>query len=422
MRFIGVLIYITLLPVSSIVAQDMVLEDRVYKEDIKTVRLHKPDWNLSYPLLALNSNEKLILHFDLLGSDIETYYYSFVHCDKDWRQSEVYAADYLEGFFENQVEDYEMSFNTTVNYIHYSLTFPNNDIRFKYSGNYIVKVYPIGEPDNPVLTKRFMVSEQVANISVNPQRPKLAAEYSSGQQVDFEVDYGGFRISDPHRTIFASILQNGRWDKAVTNLKPDFLGNNRLIFNDLSGKNIFKGGSEFRYFDIKSLRYQSEYIRSVEYEMGFYHVYLMPSDDRSASQYFYHQDFNGKYYTAVQEGRDHNTEADYVYVYFTLPSRFPVKGGDVYIMGELSGWNLDEANRMKYNYESNRYEASMLLKQGWYNYIYAVRDSDGKAIYGESFENDHFDTENDYLVLIYLSEPMERYDRLIGAKVANTLN
>lgn len=406
---------------SSISSQEDVIGDRVYNNNIKSVRLHKSEWNLSYPILSLNSDESLLLHFDLLGSSIETFYYTFIHCDKDWNQSEIYPADYLEGFYENQIDDYEMSFNTTVNYIHYSLSFPNSDIRFKYSGNYIVKVYPIGEEDNPILTKRFVISEQLATIKAFPQRPKLASDYNTGQQIDFEVDYSGLRISDPHRTIFASVLQNGRWDISVSNMKPDFLGNNSLVFNDLSGRNIFRGGSEFRYFDIKSLRYHTEFVRSVEHEMGSYHVFLMPSENRSASQYFYHQDFNGKYYTAIQEGRDHEIEADYVYVYFTLPSGFPVRDGDVYIVGELSDWNLNESNRMRYNMEKSSYEATMLLKQGWYNYSFAVRDSYGNPIDGESFESNHFDTENDYLILIYLREPMERYDRLISYEITNTL-
>jgi hypothetical protein len=402
-------------------AQDIPIEDRVYRDDIKSVKIYRPEWNLSYPLITLNSNETLLLQFDLLGSDIETYYYTFIHCDKDWNESEIYPVDYLDGFSENQVDEYEMSFNTTVNYIHYSLSFPNNDIKFKYSGNYIVKVYPIGDPEKAVFTKRFMVSENSASIKAIPQRPKIASEYNTGQQIDFEVDYSGLRITDPYRSSFASILQNGRWDISSTNMKPDFLRDNSLVFNGLSEKNIFKGASEFRYFDIKSLRYHSEYIKAIEHEIGNYHVYLMHSEDRSARQYFYNQDFNGKYYTAIQEGRDHEVEADYVYVYFTLPSRFPVKNGDVYILGALSDWDMNELNRMRYNSNTNSYEATMLLKQGWYNYVYAVKNNDGMINKESTFENNHFETENDYLILIYLREPMERYDRLIGSKVTNTL-
>ena len=96
----------------------------------------------------------------------ETYYYTFIHCDKDWKVSDIYPADYLEGFYENQVEDYEMSFNTTVNYIHYSaFLFQTRMSRFKFSGNYIVKgLSDSGYPDNPVLTKRFMISRESLRI------------------------------------------------------------------------------------------------------------------------------------------------------------------------------------------------------------------------------------------------------------------
>jgi len=401
-------------------AQEEFLDDKCFSDKVRGIKLHRAEWNLSYPIVSMNSDEKLILHFDLLGNNTETYYYTFIHCDKEWRQSDIYPADYLEGFAENQIEDYQMSFNTTTNYIHYSLTFPNRDINFRYSGNYIVKIYPMGEPDNPVLTKRFMISENQVSILADPQRPKNTRDYSSGQQVDFTVDYPGIQIRDPYRTIFASVLQNGRWDNAKTLLKPDFIGDNQLVFNDLSGKLIFDAGHEFRYFDIKSLRYQTEFVRSVEHQSGKYHVYLMHSDDRSDNQYFYHQDFNGKYFTAIQEGRDHEVEADYVYVYFTLPSDSPVKG-DVYIYGSLSNWGLNDNNKMSYNQATQQYECSMLLKQGWYNYVFAVADKQGKLLADQPFESNHFETENDYLVLVYLSEPMDRYDRLIGTKVVNTL-
>ncbi|MDZ7737805.1 MAG: hypothetical protein U5K32_01795 [Bacteroidales bacterium] len=35
--------------------------------DIKSVRLHREEWNLSYPVISLGSDEKLVLYFDLLG-------------------------------------------------------------------------------------------------------------------------------------------------------------------------------------------------------------------------------------------------------------------------------------------------------------------------------------------------------------------
>jgi hypothetical protein len=115
--------------------EDLLYDDNIFDSKIKTAQLYKDGWNLSYPVIKINSEEKLILHFDLLGNEIETYYYTFIHCTKDWANSDIFPNDYLDGFPENQIEDYKSSFNTTVNYTHYSLAFPNERIRFKSSGN-----------------------------------------------------------------------------------------------------------------------------------------------------------------------------------------------------------------------------------------------------------------------------------------------
>lgn len=386
-----------------------------------SVRLHRAEWNLSYPLIGLNSDDKLVLHFDELGGSVETYYYTFVHCSKDWEVSDIFSSEYLDGFTENQVEDYQLSFNTTTQYVHYSLTFPNRDISFKVSGNYILAVYRPGESDNPVITRRFMISEDAVTIEPEIQRPKLASAWASGQQVDFKVNFSNARLNDPYRTVSATILKNGRWDSARSDLKPDFIGADVLNYNDLSGRNTFLGGNEYRWFDLKSLRYQSEFIASVEFMEGSYNVLLKPAISRGSSDYFYQPDLNGKYFVAIQEGRDFEVESDYVNVYFALPSDFPIKGADMYVYGALSDWQLTERNRMRYNNESHRYECSMLLKQGWYNYLFVAAGKDGKLLTDQPFESDHYETENEYLILIYLSEPMARYDRLIGWKSASSL-
>src|SRR5512133_619833 len=139
--------------------------NKIFDKKIKTVQLYKEGWNLSYPLISLGSGEKLELHFDLLGDDAETYYYTFIHCNKDWEKSDIFPNDYLEGNPENPVEDYEASFNTTQSYYHYKLSFPNDRINITLSGNYIVVIYPPDHPDEPVLTQRFIITEDKAKIT-----------------------------------------------------------------------------------------------------------------------------------------------------------------------------------------------------------------------------------------------------------------
>ena len=398
-----------------------ILSNQVYNENIKTVQLYREGWNLSYPVLKLNTPEKLELHFDLIDDQAETYYYTFIHCDKDWNRSDIFEMDYIDGQTENPIEEYQPSFNTTVAYYHYKVSFPNDRINLKLSGNYIIAVFPPDDPSRPVLTQRFMITEDVVKINASTHRPMMTQDNNASQQVDFTIDRMGKSIIDPYRNFYAFILQNGRWDNAKKNLKPEFYSNNQLKYNSLSDKNIFSGGNEFRYFDIRSIRYQSEYIRSIDFVPRRYNVFLFPSDNREFKPYFYNQDFNGKYYIAVQEGRKYDTDADYVNVYFTLPSKQKIAGGDVFVSGALNNWAFNRNNLMTYNDSEGQYECTILLKQGWYNYEYAfLRDGATDGTAGE-FEGSHYETENDYLILVYYRNPQGRHDRLIGMELANSV-
>jgi hypothetical protein len=240
--------------------------------------------------------------------------------------------------------------------------------------------------------------------------------------VDFTVNYSGLQITDPFRDVYAFILQNGRWDNAKKNMNPDLYADNELKYNSLSDKNIFNGGNEYRYFDIKSIRYPTEYVKRIDFSVNNYNVYLHPSENREFKPYFYWKDFNGKYYIAFQEGKKPDTEADYVYVYFTLPSDQMISDGNIYVSGGLNNWAFDKNNLMSYNSERREYECTMLLKQGWYNYEYVYLKKG--EINGTStlFEGSHYETENDYTVLIYYRNPRDRYDRVIGSETVNTLN
>jgi hypothetical protein len=266
-----------------------------------------------------------------------------------------------------------------------------------------------------------MITENAVRIHADVHRPQMAADYNTGQQVDFTVNYTGLNVIDPYRDIYSLILQNGQWNNAKKNLKPDFVGNNELKYNSLSETNIFSGGNEFRYFDLKSIRYQSEYIRKIDFVKSNYHVFLYPSDNREFKPYFYWQDFNGKYYIAVQEGRNMETDADYIYVYFTLPSKYIIDGGKMYVSGALNDWAFNKTNIMTYDQNKAEYQCTMLLKQGWYNYEY-IFVKDGERTGAPSlFEGNHYETENDYLIIVYYRNPRDRYDRIVGSFVTNSI-
>jgi hypothetical protein len=402
-------------------SQQDIWKDEVLDDRIRTVLLSREGWNLSYPVIRINSDEKLVLDFDLLGDNPETYYYSFIHCDRDWLESSVFPSDYINGLTEDQVEDYKPSFNTKTSYYHYRLVFPEERMSLSLSGNYIIKVYASGNPDKPVITKRFVISEESALITANAHRPALTESYNTGQQVDFSVSFPLLRVNDPGKDISSVVLQNGKWFDAKSDLQPDMIGNNELKYTSLSAKNIFPGGNEYRYFDIKSLHYQTEFIRKIDFADDRYQIFLTPSDNREFKPYFFEKDLNGKYYVAIKEGKNMETDADYVYVYFTLPSKNMIEGGDMYVSGALANWAFTSANKMIYDQAKGEYQCSMLIKQGWYNYEYIFLKKGDKTAEPSFFEGNHYETENDYLILVYYRSPRERYDRVVATTVAKSL-
>ena len=395
-------------------------KEGLFKESIKTVNITREGWKLSYPIIELNGNVKLLLSFDDISDEIRNYNYKIIHCDFDWRPSPLNEADYIEGFRQNQFNNYSFSFNTYVKYVHYSLSMPNQDVNFLISGNYIIEAFEDYDEEKVIFRKRFIVVESVANVKPSIQRPVLSAYRDNSQEVNFEVEYGSFPVDNPFSDIKVAILQNGRWDYAIKDLKPLFDKGGILEYNYHS-ENLFPGGNEYRWFDTKSLRYQSPYIKEIIYKNGFFNVFLFPEEIKGRKQYFYNQDLNGKYFVEIQEERDNDLDADYVYVHFTLPFETPQSTGDYYIMGKFTDNLYSAANKMEYNPQNQAYEHTLLVKQGYYNYRYEFLKNGNLTGDPSITEGNHYETENDYIFLVYHHGNRSRYDRIIGYQIANSL-
>jgi hypothetical protein len=420
----SLLIALLLLRVSTIFGVDsnnvQCLEEKVYKKSIHSLQLYRDGWKLSYPIIDLKGELALELSFDDFSPDVANYYYKIIHCNFDWTPSNINEGDYTDGFLPAQITDYAMSFNTYVSYIHYTLKLPNDDFRFLISGNYTLLVFEDMDEGKIAFTKRFLVSEAAVNVSANVGRPVLSMYRNTSHEINFNVVTGSFEIENPYSDVMVAVLQNGRWDQSINNLKPLFDKNGILEYN-YQMENIFPAGNEYRWFDIKSMRYQSPYVKSIDYSGGFFNVSLFPDQLKASARYFYEEDLNGKYFVEIQEEDKDDTNADYVYVKFTLPLDAPMIDGDFYIMGALSGSEYSEENKLGYNFETKSYEQTLLLKQGYYNYRYEYLEQGKNSGDASITEGNYYETENDYVILVYHRGSSSRYDKLIGYQIANSL-
>jgi Type 9 secretion system plug protein 1st domain len=391
----------------------------VYDSLIKTARCYKSGWELSLPIILLDSDEKIYIEFDDLKNEIRDFYYEIKHCDADWEVSKLMEYEYIEGFNLNPITNYNYSFNTTVPYIHYNFEIPNNDVQLKKSGNYLLFVYDSYEKEHLVFTKEFRIVEPIVAIEASAHQAKIIDYLMTSHEVDFTVDLGHMVVHDPYSDIKVTVLQNNRRDNILNNLKPLFIKDNLLIY-DYDRENIFNGLSEFRNFDIKSIRYQSERIARVDYEKNVHHVYLYGDEKRTFKRYFNEQDINGKHTIEIQEADNPNIEADYVWVHFTLYFEQPALTGNLYVTGALFDWNYTEENRMTYNFDKKVYELKVLIKQGYYNYMYAFLEDNNHVADITFIEGNHYETENDYIIYVYKRDMIDNYDKLIGYKIVNS--
>lgn len=395
-------------------------EDYVYNPAIKTVQLHDESFELSQPIINLGSDEKLKLSFDDLDADLKNYSFTFIHCNFNWEPSGLNTADYIDGFQDCAINEYRYSFNTLQKFTHYNAVFPNNSMRITKSGNYILKVFLDGDLEKIIITRRFMVYQNKITIESKISPASIMADRNFKQEIDFTINHAGYPIMNPYADLNIIISQNNRWDNIKTNLKPLFVKDAELVY-DFDEDNVFTAGNEFRYFDIKSLRYQSERISNIKTDSLGTHISLLTDEKRSFKRYLTYSDINGKFLIKVQEGVNSEVEADYCFVNFFLPYDDLLIDGNLYVNGAFNSWKCNQLNLMHYNYKRLGYECTLFLKQGYYNYEYAFLKDGATSADNTLIEGMHFETENDYTIYVYHRQQGTFYDQLMGLKRINSI-
>jgi hypothetical protein len=242
---------------------------------------------------------------------------------------------------------------------------------------------------------------------------------NSAQHIDLTIRYPGINIQDPFSDLKVVVLQNMRWDDARTGMKPKFIRDRELVY-DLPPQTLFAGGNEWRNYDLKDMRYATIRIASIRPGPVLYEVRLLPDGPRSIQVYFDQADLNGKQFVRNDDVDGDALGADYTPVSFTLPLDEPLASGDVYVYGGLTDMQCRPDHRMTWNADRKAYELTVLVKQGFVDYCYAYLTKGGTVPDLSRLEGSHFQTENDYVVLVYVRDHTLRCDRLMGVRFLNT--
>jgi hypothetical protein len=392
--------------------------DHTYRSSIKSVECYNTAKQGSFPIISLRGNEQLQLAFDDLEGRSRSYYYSIEHCDAQWNTSRLSPAEYLQSFMEDRIIDYSYSSGTIQKYIHYEVKFPNQNIIPKLPGNYLLKVYEDADQSKLIITRRIYIAALAVGIGASFVPSNNVARRLNNQKLNFDISYAGLNVQNPYNDIKILVMQNGRAETGILNTRPTFLRGTQLIYNDFN-TNDFAGGNEFRHFDTRTLKLNSEHIARIFRDTANT-VLLLGDESRNQSAYLFQYDINGTYYVINQDGRDARTDADYAYVFFNFAPTGNLPKGDIYVTGRFNNYELNNSSKLQFDGARNRYTTQTFLKQGVYDYQYVWVDAATGKANSEPLEGSYFETENDYQILVYYSPPGSRWEELVGYKVVNT--
>ena len=367
------------------------------------------DW-LTPPVITLGGQETVHIGFDHMGHDFHQYTYHLEHCEADWTPStQLFDIDWLEGVNDQPISDYAASLNTTISYIHYNMTIPNELTGIKLSGNYRLDIND--EDGTTVAEIRFMVVEPLVQIGMNVSTNTEIDVNQTHQQLSMSVGYQGLDITDPEEQLHVVVTQNQRWEEQVVNPRFDR--------RDFSAKQlewihcqelIFPAGNEYHKFEVLDVSHTTMGLEQIRWNGQAYDAY--PFADAPRRNYLTDVDADGAFVIRNSDNREIDITCDYVRVNYEL--RMPRRmDADIVVSGQWATHDDAQRYTMHYNETDGCYRAAIWQKQGYYNYEYRLRYADGSTTRCPE-EGNFYQTTNRYQAYIYYKGIGGRTWHLVG--------
>lgn len=395
----------SLLAVCGIRAQ----QQEILAENIRTLQVVADDRWTSLPVIDLNGEERVNISFDEMSHAYRRFSYRIAHCDADWRESDVFETDYIDGFTNNlTVSSDEQSLNMATLYTHYTLQIPNDECRLKMSGNYRVTITD-DESGKDVARACFMVTERKMGVAMTMTTNTDIDYNRAHQQIALSIAYSGVNVTDPDRQLSVITMQNNRWSTARKGIRPTTRRGDGLEWKHCR-QLIFPATNEYRKFEYLDLHRNSLGVEHTDFDGQDYHVWLYTDTPRT--HYSYDEDADGAFYIRNTDNVSNNTETEYFVCHFTYRCEMPFDG-DVYVNGQWTYDSLLPEYRMEYDPLQKLYHCAVTLKMGYYSYQYVMRKHDGTTVTLPA-DGNFSETQNTYSCLVYYRPIGGRADLLYG--------
>ncbi|MBO4810748.1 MAG: DUF5103 domain-containing protein [Prevotella sp.] len=370
------------------------------------------DWR-ALPVMKLGSDDVLHIGFDELSHNVHRLVYHLEPCNPDWTPCEgLFESDWLEGFNDRPIEDYEKSLNTTVLYTHYSMQLPNDDTRLRMSGNYRLHIIDEDDDDRTVAIIELRVVEPVADMSIGVTTNTDVDLNVSHQQLSMNLRYGPLRVVNAAEQIQTIVMQNGREDNMKVNVRPNYVTTQGMQWEH-NRQLIFDAGNEYRKFEVLDPSHPTFGLAHMTWDESTRTFHAVPFVAEPRRSYIYDEDADGAF---VLRNEDRDDEApfisDYVYVHYKARPVRHYADARIVVDGR---WAVEPMENyvMTYDETDQSYNVVVMQKLGYYNYQLLMVDLDGNT-HTLPEEGSFFQTENRYQAFVYYREVGGRSWRLVA--------
>lgn len=388
-------------------------QEKVEPDYIKSVIFKSSHNQNQFPIVELG--ERFELSFDDLNADETNYYYTITHCNYNWEPSELIKSEYLVGIDDVRITNYQNSYTTLQPYTHYKLTLPNEDTSFRLTGNYLLSV--TDSYQNVLFTRRFVIYANASSVQMEIKQSRDIKHIHQKQVVQFKINSKTIAFEDPKTSVKVAILQNYSWENALFNIQPQYLLGNELVYK-YDQETSFWGGNEYFYFENKDIRVANTGVYDTWQNQGKFQSILYTAPLRKGKTYTYNPDVNGDF-RIVTSYTDPNVEAEYSEVFFSVEAHNDWINNEVFVYGNFTQNKLIDTYKLNYNPEKDTFDGKIYLKQGFYNYKFALKNQQHTDY--NAFSGNHYQTENNYTIIVYYRPIGQLYDKVIGVNSLNSL-
>ena len=377
-------------------------------QSIKSIQLYRKGNADNPPIITLGSSDRLVLEFDELTSVSGQFLIRFAHYDSKWKKSPIPDIWFIDGINEFNIIGGEINSLNKPSFFHYRKEFPDREINFLTSGNYMVHVFDF-DTNIELFSLPFFVTED-AGETINEVETLYNAR-STFDVVDqlFSIYKYPKGVEFPQFNLEYFYVQNRYWGSSVQTKEMDMSVPGQIRFYT-TRQNSFNANVDYLFLDLTELT--PDGIEIVEWQPELIPPKITLQDDLI--------NFSAeprKMYSSVSGKPSGGRNAQYVEVEFRLSAdSFDKNTSDFYVAGDFNQWNISDANRMKYDRQLGVWRNSILMKQGQYQYKYFQSDKNGTGAplpINDSISN----IQQEYTSFIYYQDPDKNYQRLLHSAI-----